>query len=187
MVVLPGVILVLIWWKRGRVTRLDVRRLLPFLRSVSRWQLRRSVIERRYDASVTADIALTPVERLLVAGRALWFYAAKLIWPNPLLAIYPRWSLDSGQAWQYVPPLAFLGVVLALWIGRHRIGRGPLAAVLIFAGLLLPVLGFFNVAYMQYSYVADHFQYHAAIPLVALAVAAVAAVSAQSIRRIEMD
>ena len=55
---------------------------------------------------------------------------------------------------------------------RTQIGRGPLAAVLIFAGVLAPALGFFNVYPFRYSFVADHFQYHACIALVALFAAA---------------
>jgi tetratricopeptide (TPR) repeat protein len=57
-----------------------------------------------------------------------------------------------------------------LWWGRHRWGRGPLVAVLLFAGTLLPALGFFDVFPMMYSYVADHFQYLAFPALIALAV-----------------
>ncbi len=51
----------------------------------------------------------------------------------------------------------------------ERIGRGPLAAVLIFGGVLVPALGFFNVYPFRYSLVADHFQYHASLALFALA------------------
>ncbi len=66
-----------------------------------------------------------------------------------------------------------MGVLLSLLFGGTRIGRGPIAAVLIFAGVLVPVLGFFNVYFMQFSQVADHFQYHASLALIALAAAGV--------------
>src|SRR4029079_17870995 len=55
---------------------------------------------------------------------------------------------------------------------RNRIGRGPLAAALIFGGVLLPALGYFNVYPFRFSFVADHFQYHASIALIGLASAA---------------
>ena len=61
---------------------------------------------------------------------------------------------------------------MGLWWASCRIGRGPLAAALIFAGVLLPALGFFDVFPFRYSFVADHFQYHACLPLIALAAAA---------------
>ncbi len=112
------------------------------------------------------------LERVLVAGRAWWFYVGKLAWPHPLIFFYPRWEIDTQQGWQYLFPLAAVGVMVGLWLARARIGRGPLAAVLIFAGVLTPALGFFNVYFFRFSQVADHFQYHASIAMAALAAAA---------------
>ena len=54
-------------------------------------------------------------------------------------------------------------VVTALWFARRHVGRGALAAVLIFGGVLVPALGFFDVYPFRYSFVADHFQYHASM------------------------
>jgi tetratricopeptide (TPR) repeat protein len=113
------------------------------------------------------------VDRCLVAGRILWFYGGKLVWPWPLMFFYPRWVIDSHQGWQYLFPLAAMGVAVALWFTRHRIGRGPLVAVLFFGGTLVPALGFFNVYPMRFSFVADHFQYLASIGLIVLVVAGV--------------
>ncbi len=115
--------------------------------------------------------AFTPVERALIAGRALCFYAGKLFWPHPIIFFYPRWQVDSSAVWQYLFPLAAVCAIVVLYLLRGRIGRGPLAAVLIFAGVLVPALGFFNVYPFRFSFVADHFQYHASIALIALAAA----------------
>ena len=49
-----------------------------------------------------------------------------------------------------------------------------MAAVLIFAGVLMPALGFFNVYYFLFTQVSDHFQYHACPALIALGVACAA-------------
>ena len=46
--------------------------------------------------------------------------------------------------------------------------------MLLFAGTLVPALGFFNVYPMRYSFVADHFQYLASIALLTLAAASAA-------------
>jgi tetratricopeptide (TPR) repeat protein len=62
-------------------------------------------------------------------------------------------------------------IVAGLWFSRRWIGRGPLTAVLFFAGTLLPALGFVNVYPMRYSFVADHFQYLASIGMIVLMVA----------------
>ncbi len=168
----PAVLLVIYWWKRGRLTRRDVARLAPFfvvglaLSYVTVW------VEKTYVGAEGEAWNLPLLERVLVAGRALWFYVGKLAWPHPLIFFYPRWEIDTQQGWQYLFPLAAVGVMVGLWLARARIGRGPLAAVLIFAGVLTPALGFFNVYFFRFSQVADHFQYHASIAMAALAAAA---------------
>jgi len=59
-----------------------------------------------------------------------------------------------------------LALVVALWLIRNRVGRGPLTGFLYFGGTLVPALGFFNVFPMLYSFVADHFQYLASLGLI---------------------
>ncbi len=77
-----------------------------------------------------------------------------------------------------------MAVVVVLGALRGRLGRGPLTAVLYFAGTLVPALGFFDVYPMRYSFVADHFQYLASIGILTLFVAGVsAAMSARHRRR----
>jgi tetratricopeptide (TPR) repeat protein len=169
---LPAVLLLLTWWKRGRVTIRDGFALAPLfilgagLAWVTVW------IEKHHVGAEGKDWTLSAVERCLVAGRALWFYASKLVWPVDLTFIYPRWEIDSSVWWQYLFPVAAIGVITLLWGTRARLGRGPLVAVLVFAGTLVPALGFIDVYPMRYSFVADHFQYLASVGLIALATAA---------------
>src|SRR5262249_9126680 len=96
-------------------------------------------------------------------------YAGKLAWPYPLVFTYPRWHMDAYSAgdWSYL--LLAVAVVAGLWAARGRIGRGPLAAVLVFFGVLLPALGFFDLFPFLLSLLADHDQSHASMALVALA------------------
>jgi tetratricopeptide (TPR) repeat protein len=103
------------------------------------------------------------LERCLIAGHAICFYAAKLFWPAKLAFIYPRWNIDAHSLVQWLFPLSAIAVVVALWFARKRIGRGPIVAMLFFVGTLFPALGFFNVYPFRYSFVADHFQYLASI------------------------
>jgi tetratricopeptide (TPR) repeat protein len=63
-------------------------------------------------------------------------------------------------------------LIVLLWRFRARIGRGPLAATLLFLAMLAPALGFVDFYPMRYSFVADHFQYLASLPALALAAAA---------------
>ena len=96
----------------------------------------------------------------------------KLLWPHPLIFMYQKWDLHArsraGNSSIRQSPARWW---LALWIARRSIGRGPLVAILFFAGTLVPALGFVNVYPMRYSFVADHFQYLASIGLITLIVA----------------
>jgi tetratricopeptide (TPR) repeat protein len=110
------------------------------------------------------------IERCLIAGRAWFFYPAKLLWPAKLSFVYPRWEIDAGEAWQYLFPLATATVLVTLFMLQKKIGWGPLLALLCYSVTIVPALGFFNVFPMRYSFVADHFQYLASIgPITLLA------------------
>ncbi len=165
---LPAALLLLLWWKRGRIQWADVRAMVPFFFVGIGFGLLTLWMEKHHVGAVGEAWNLSLVERLLIAGRALWFYAGKLLWPSPLIFNYPRWQIDGGAWQQYLYPAGALAVMVALWLARSRIGRGPLAAVLFFAGTLMPALGFFDVFPMRYSFVADHFQYHASIGLITI-------------------
>jgi tetratricopeptide (TPR) repeat protein len=130
-------------------------------------------VEKSRIGAEGADWALSLPQRLEVAGRALWFYAGKLLWPAKLTFIYPRWSPDGSPAGLSFL-LAFVAAAVFFWRRRGAWGRGPLAAWLFFAAGLFPVLGFFNVYLMRFSFVADHFVYLASIGVLALAAGAVA-------------
>lgn len=156
---LPAALLVVVWWRRGRIDwRRDFLPLLPLLALGVASGLFTAWVERRFIGAEGADYSLPLIERGLLAGRVLWFYAGQLLFPAELVFIYPRWTIDSAVAWQWLPPLAALSLVAVLWI-RRDVARGPLAAVLLFAGTLVPVLGFLDVYPFVYSYVADHYVY----------------------------
>jgi tetratricopeptide (TPR) repeat protein len=116
-----------------------------------------------------------------VAGRAVVFYLSKLVWPFGLSFIYPRWSVDQAQAWQYLFPVAVAAALLALILLRKRIGRGPMIAALFFGGTLFPALGFVDLYPQRFSYVADHFQYIASLGPLSL----IAALISMGFRRLE--
>ncbi len=172
---LPAVLLLAIWWLRRRVSWKDAVPLLPFFVLGGALGLFTSWFEKHHTGALGAEWSMTFIERCLVAGRVLWFYIAKLVWPFELAFIYPRWTINAGAWWQYLFPLAAVAALLRLFLMRRRIGWGPLVAALCFAGTLFPALGFFNVYYMQYSFVADHWQYLASIAVIVLICSAIAA------------
>ncbi len=166
---LPAALLVILWWKRGRLEwKRDVRPLLPWLVLGAAMGLFSGWVEKTYVGAQGSEFDLSLLQRSLLAGRVAWFYVGKLFWPADLIFIYPRWTIDPAQAWQWLFSFAVIVALVVLWLIRGR-GRAPLAAVLFFGGSLVPTLGFFNVYAFIYSYVADHWQYLPSISLVVLA------------------
>ncbi len=187
---LPAALGVLLWWLRGRLEwRRDVLPLLPWLGLAVPAGLLTAWVERVFIGAQGADFALTLPQRLLLAGRALWFYAGKILWPSNLMFSYPRWKIDPGEWWPSLFPMGIVALAVALGLLARR-NRGPLAGFLIFAGTLFPVLGFLNVFPFRYSYVADHFQYLAVLGIVVPAtsglVAAAGRISPGKIGRIAL-
>lgn len=170
---LPVSLLVLVWWKRGAIARRDALLMAPLIPFGAGLGLFTAHLERVHDGAQGETWAFSLVERGLIAGRALWFYLQSLLWPGERVFIPPRWQIDAGDAAQYVYPIAVLVLLAALWGLRARIGRGPLAAALIYAITLFPALGFFNVYAFKFSFVRDHFQYLAVPAPLALLSAAV--------------
>lgn len=179
---LPAALVLMAWWKDGDLkdpsaadSRPEIRRLfsqivplVPFFVVGLGLSLVTVILEKHHVGAKGAEWSLTFIDRGLIAGRALWFYVGKLLWPTGLCFNYPRWEIDAGVWWQWLYPLSFAAVVVAFWAARKRLGRGPLVGVLYFAGTLTPALGFFDVYPMRYSFVADHFVYLASIGLLAL-------------------
>ncbi len=170
---LPAALLLLVYWKRGSIDRRSMLRAAPLfalglvLAFITVW------MEKHHVGAKGAEFGLSPLERCLVAGRALCFYAGKLAWPNPLAFVYPRWEISASDAVQWLFPLIVIGALAWLWLSREKLGRGPLVAGLYFAGTLVPAIGFVDVYPFTFSWVADHFQYLASIGLMALAAASV--------------
>jgi tetratricopeptide (TPR) repeat protein len=163
---LPFALLVVFWWQRGRLEwHRDVRPLLPWIALGAASGLFTAWVERTIIGAQGAAFALTFIQRCLLAGRAIWFYAGKLLWPANLIFSYPRWKIDSAAAWQYLYLAGVLAVAAGLVLLARR-ARAPLAAFLLYTGTLFPVLGFFNIYPFLFSYVADHFQYLAALAII---------------------
>lgn len=171
---LPAAIAVTLWYKRRRLDWRTLWPLAPLMIAGLAMGYVTAMHEKHHVGAAGAEWALSMADRVLVAGRALWFYVSKLVLPSELTFFYPRWQIDAGQWWQWLFPASAAGAIAGLWLLRGRLGRGPLAAVLVFAGTLVPALGFFDVYPMRFSFVADHFQYHAMMALLALAAAGAA-------------
>jgi len=165
-VTLPLALLVIFWWKRGAISwRRDVLPLIPFFLLSAAAGLMTSWVEYGNIAYKASTLALSPVDRCLIAGRAFWFQLEKVLWPSNLMFVYPRWEINAAVWWQYLFPLAVLGLLGILWSLR-RWSRAPLAGVLVYIFLLLPSLGFLYIYFFLYSFVADHWQYLACLGII---------------------
>ena len=175
---LPAALLVVVWWQRGRLEwRRDVLPLVPWLAIAAAAGAFTAWFEHQIIGAKGEAFDLTIIERVILAGRVIWFYLGKLLWPARLIFIYPRWTIDATSGWQYLYPAAALALAMALAaiarpifapasqtasVGR----RGPLAGYLFFCGTLVPALGFVNVYPFVFSFVADHFQYLASLGVI---------------------
>jgi tetratricopeptide (TPR) repeat protein len=171
-VAMPLVLLVLAWKRRGRIGLADLRRVLPFLAIsiglglLTVWYQSHRAIANEV---VRSDSLLS---RAVIASWAVWFYLYKAVWPVGLAFTYPRWRADLAAPASYLPLAGMVVLTAGLWLLRRRLGRGPLAAWLYFLLMLGPVLGFIEIYYMRYTFVADHWQYFALPAVLAVLAAA---------------
>ena len=168
-ITLPVALLIWQWWKEGRVTARYFLRVAPFF-LVGLVVGGFDIWFYKFHTALSFDYSV--YERLLIASRALWFYAEKLLWPMNLAVIYPHWGIDAADPLGWIYFAAAVAVAATLWIMRHRIGRGPLACALFFSVTLSPTLGLVDYSYMGHSFVADRFQYLAGIGVIILFAAA---------------
>jgi hypothetical protein len=163
---LPVALLLIVYWQQGRISGRDIFRVVPML--VGGLILAAIFASPNFAAKVQiSDITYSPLERFGIATHAFWFYISKLIYPNPLLPVYPMWSVKLAGV-DYLWPTSALGLILVLWALRKRVGRGPVVAVALFFLTLSPALGFISFSFFRISLVADHFVYPADVALIVL-------------------
>lgn len=167
-VVLPVVLGLCVWWIEGRWQWRLLWRLAPFF-LFSALACAWSIWEQKTQGGIGGIWALSWTDRIIVPGRALWFYLGKLLWPQPLTLIYPRWELDAASVFSYLPTLAAALAFFLLWQRREGRLRPCFFAFAIFIVVLLPVVGLVDHFFLRYSYVGDHFQYLACMGPLALA------------------
>src|SRR5207247_9915029 len=98
-------------------------------------------------------------ERLIIAGWAMWFYLAKVAWPDPLIFIYPRWEIHSSQWIAYLPLLAATVGLVLLWLVPGKAGRAVFFAGAYYAISVFRLLGFLDVCVFRYLLGCDMFCY----------------------------
>jgi tetratricopeptide (TPR) repeat protein len=169
-VILPVVLCLCAWWIEGRWHWRNVARAVPvFLMAIAASAL--SIWTQGLQLAKFTDPqwVRTWPQRLATAGDAVWFYLGKLLWPHPLITIYPRWLIDAGQWVSYLPLLTVIVILSIFWLRRELWSRACFFAFAYFLVALLPALGLIDTYIFRYSLVFDHFQYLASIGPLALA------------------
>jgi len=168
--IFPMAILLILWWKHGRVGRKELAAVLPFVVVTTLFGGFTLFLEKYAKGASGEEFALSITQRALVAGRSFWFSLGKLIWPAQLTFIYPRWRIDHTVVSSYSYPLGVIALLAVLWWLRRWLGRAPLAAMIYFA-LAFPALVMVQTLFMmQYSFVSDHWQYLGSMAVIPLGV-----------------
>src|SRR5208283_2705757 len=107
-IALPVAILLAVWWKRGKMGWRELFPLAPFLAVGMAMGLFTVWVEKHFVQAVGKEWAFSFLERCLIAGRAVWFYLGKLMWPHPLMLVYPHWEIHAAQPLAYLPVLALM-------------------------------------------------------------------------------
>ncbi|MCL5946107.1 MAG: tetratricopeptide repeat protein [Planctomycetes bacterium] len=167
---LPAAILVLTWWKLGRLTRRHIFASIPWFIITSGAAWMATWRERNGAMAKGKAYHFTIFQHLVIAGKDLWFYVGKLLWPHPILMVYPRWHVQAFKPADLLFPITAALLAALCWVWRKRIGRGVFAALAIYAIMVSPSLGFVAFAGMAITFVADHYFYLGCMSLIVLLV-----------------
>ena len=170
-VMFPVDLLLYHWWRHGRVTWLNARRMLPYFAIA----MALGGVTLYFQTSHYPEIEVVRdrgiFARLVGASAAICVYLGKFILPIDLVPIYPRWNLNPPSLARILT-LPLLALMLpVLWTRRKTWGRHALLGVGFFLINLLPVIGLCRMTWMNISWVADHLVYLPMIGLVGCAVA----------------
>lgn len=176
--ILPGALLLMCWWIEGRIRRQRLVQIIPFILLMVACAAMTIWMEN-FRPKLADPVQWTALQRLVVAGQVPWFYLSKLLFPRNLLFIYPNWTPDPSSIVSFLPGAAVVAAFVVLWFMRHAWGRGPFVGWVYFILALAPVMGLINIDYQRLTPVADHFQYLAAMGMIA----ALVGIGSTSLRR----
>lgn len=172
-VILPAVLLLLIWWRNRKLERKEFVSLAPFF--VLSFAEALAAIWFQNHRAIGGDMIqeLNRAGQFAAATRAVWFYLWKAWVPWNIMVIYPQWPIDSKSLVSYIPAMLIVAVLAVAWKYRTTWGRHVVFALCAFMVSLFPVMGFFNMYFLVFSRVADHWQYLAMLVSIPFAVCTV--------------
>jgi Flp pilus assembly protein TadD len=164
---LPAALLLIFWLKKKPIDRQAIFSIAPFVLLALGAGLI-AIWWEKYHQGTRVLVSLAPLERILIASRAIWFYLGKLFWPSNLTFIYPQWKIDVSDPGAYIWLAVTVALIVFVYFARRLLGRGVEVGLLFFAATLSPLLGFIMLYTFRYTFVADHYQYLACIGPIAL-------------------
>ncbi|MGA2583917.1 MAG: tetratricopeptide repeat protein [Tepidisphaeraceae bacterium] len=165
----PAGMLMLAWYRRGRIESRDFLAVLPFFMIAATLAVVTLYFQshRAIGGDVVRDDSL--LSRLAIAGRAVWFYMCEAIFPRHLSFMYPRWPTGNVSVEAFLPLAALLALIVAIWLNRRQLGRGIVFGSFYYFLMLIPIVGLVNIYFMKFSLVSDHWQYPAIAGFIAVA------------------
>lgn len=169
MFVLPVLLLLQVWWKRGQIDWRSVKASLPFFVVAVVFV----AIQLAHTHDVASFFPASLLTRLALVGSSLAFYLSICLWPVGLAPLYPQWTIDppTPQQFFFWPILA--GFLVWFWTQRQSWGRHALLGSGFFLITLGPFAGFLAAPTMMFTWVMDHFLYIPIIGIIGLVVAGI--------------
>ena len=168
-VTLPVVLLGCLFWLNGKITRLDLIRVVPF----GIIALGIALLTIHYQ-SRAVDYGLLPsgiAYRLARSDMAVCLYLRELFFPVGLSPMASQWLLDLHSPLTWLPLVVVIAALALFFWKRKSWGRPLLFVSGVYLWMLLPVLGFVWMALLQETPCADWWQYLAAPAVFACAAA----------------
>jgi len=167
---LPVVILLYAWWKKGRIEWRDLKASAPFfvislaLGALGTW------LEHHHPGPAPM-FAADLLSRLDTTGRQVFFFFLLCFFPLHLLPVYPSGLVATPAAADFLPWLPLIGLLYVSWIKRNTWGRHVLLGLGFFLLNLAPVLVFILAGVTTMIWSMDHLVYLPIIGLIGLVVA----------------
>ncbi len=164
--VFPLLMAMILIYQQGKITWRQITGLIPFVIIAIPHCLFVSHLEHTSVGTFGPEYNFTIVQKFVIAGQAFWFYLGKMLWPYPLMPVYPRWDIEHAAAWQLIFAAAALATFFLLIILRKRLGHTPWLLTLAYFFIMSPALGFITYYTMRFSFVSDHYVYMGSVPII---------------------
>lgn len=163
---LPFFLALAVWWRRPRAGRATWLR-IGVLLALDAALVIGFLLAGREEGPPVAEV-MPLLDRILLAGRAWWWYLARVFFPWPMTAIVPKWPIDPTEARSYLYVVGAAAACLAPVALARRWGWGAAVAIGAFTLTLGPILRLVpEPRAVRIMFVSYHHLYPAFLPILA--------------------